>query len=171
MILSLDLGTKTGWALSYPTKKSDVWSYLSGVWDLSIQRGESEGMRFVRFRNLLEEVFANFQCNLVVYEDVVAHKGTVAAHIYGGLKALMIETLEQKKIDYKGFGVGEIKRFATGKGNANKERMIEAARRLFPGVHIIDDNHADALCLLALAVNKYNLAYSLAFSGNREDTK
>lgn len=42
--------------------------------------------------------------------------------------------------------VGAIKKHATGKGNANKEQMVEAVRAL--GFHPADDNEADAIALL-----------------------
>ena len=45
-ILSLDIATKTGWA-------TDT---TSGVWDLKPKRGESEGMRVVRFKSKVREL-------------------------------------------------------------------------------------------------------------------
>jgi len=46
--------------------------------------------------------------------------------------------------------VGTIKRFATGKGNANKAAMMEAARKR--GFSPTDDNEADAIAILLWAV-------------------
>ena len=46
--------------------------------------------------------------------------------------------------------VGTIKRHVTGKGNADKEAVIEAVRRL--GFAPADDNEADALALLHWAI-------------------
>lgn len=43
----------------------------------------------------------------------------------------------------------ELKKWATGKGNAGKPMMIQAAQERWPHVEIIDDNHADALLLAA----------------------
>jgi hypothetical protein len=53
-------------------------------------------------------------------------------------------------VPYQGVPVGTIKRFATGRGNANKTAMIAAmqARGFHPG----DDNEADALALLLWAI-------------------
>ena len=47
---------------------------------------------------------------------------------------------------YQGVPVGTIKRFATGKGNADKAAMIAAMRAR--GYLPADDNEADAIALL-----------------------
>ena len=58
---------------------------------------------------------------------------------------------ELRGIPYEGVPVGTIKRFATGKGNANKAAMIEAIRQR--GFSPEDDNEADALALLLWALD------------------
>jgi Holliday junction resolvasome RuvABC endonuclease subunit len=54
-------------------------------------------------------------------------------------------------IEYRGYSPSEIKKHATGKGNANKDAILKAARQRWPDVEIVDDNEADALWLLDLA--------------------
>ena len=144
-ILAIDPGTKCGFALG---------PYESGVWNLSPGRHEGGGMRFLRLRAYLAE--AAKDVNLVVYEEVRRHLGTDAAHIYGGIVAIISEHCEEYSIPYKGVPVGTIKKSATGKGNANKEAMLAAAREKWPEVNIVDDNQADALFLLAWAKNEYD---------------
>lgn len=139
-ILSLDLGTQCGWAIT---------PHESGVWDLSPRRFEGSGMRFVTFRQHLKKVLEGI--DLVYFEEVRKHMGVDAAHVYGGLMAVVTEECESRKIPYQGIPVGTIKRSATGKGNAPKEAMVAAAVAKFPTITIIDDNHADALHLLAYA--------------------
>ena len=51
---------------------------------------------------------------------------------------------------YEGVPVGTIKRHATGKGNADKEAMIAAARAR--GFNPADDNEADAIAILFWAL-------------------
>ena len=46
--------------------------------------------------------------------------GTDAAHVYGGFLATLTSWCEQRAIAYQGVPVGTIKRFITGKGNADK---------------------------------------------------
>ena len=145
-ILAIDPGTHCGYALS---------PFMSGVWDLSPRRHEGGGMRFFRLRNYL--IKACEGVNLVVYEEVRRHLGTDAAQIYGGIIAIISEHCELKKIDYQGVPVQTIKKFATGKGNSNKEVMLAAARAKWPQLNIVDDNQGDALFLLAWANEEYNL--------------
>ena len=144
-ILGIDPGTKCGYAKSL---------FESGVWDLSVGRHEGGGMRFVKLRNYLAKACEGVA--LVVYEEVRGHKGTDAAQVYGGIVAIISEHCEFKDIPYQGVPVGSIKKFATGKGNSNKEVMLAAARERWPEVNIVDDNQADALFLLAWANEEYN---------------
>ena len=81
----------------------------------------------------------------VYFEEVRRHLGTDAAHIYGGLLGVVTAWCEEHEIPYQGVPVGEIKKHATGKGNADKGAMIAAAkaRGHQPG----DDNEADAIAI------------------------
>ena len=144
-ILAIDPGTHCGYALS---------PFESGVWDLSPRRYEGGGMRFVKLRNYL--IKACEGVDMVVFEEVRGHKGTDAAHVYGGIVAIITEHCELKEIPYSGIPVGTIKKYATGKGNSNKEAMVKAARGRWPDIDLVDDNQADALHLWAWAQEEYN---------------
>lgn len=143
-ILAIDPGTKCGYAKS---------ARESGTWDLGSRRHEGGGMRYFRLRNYLNEACKDV--HLVVYEEVRRHLGTDAAHIYGGIVAILQEHCEMHEIPYSGVPVGTIKKHATGKGNADKKAMIDAARKKWPEIVIKDDNQADALWLLDWAQNEY----------------
>ena len=149
-ILALDLGTTTGWAIGYPG------NVTSGVWNLKPQRFEGGGMRFVRFRGALSDLFDAMPFDEVYFEEVRNHKGVDAAHVYGGLMATLQSWLEETFVltprPYAGVPVGEIKKYWTGKGNANKAQMIAAAEAL--GFRPVDDNEADALALLHLKLSQ-----------------
>lgn len=145
-ILALDIATHTGWC----TKTA------SGVWDFSIKRDESSGMRLIRFKAKVREVIEKEQINLVVFERTAGfHKNAiiVQSELHGVLKLF----LEENNIQYRAYSASEIKKFATGKGNAGKPLMIAAAKQKYPDVEIIDDNHADALHIYHLALNDINL--------------
>ncbi len=138
-ILALDIATKTGW-------KTET---ASGVWDLKPNRGESEGMRVVRFKSKVKELIDMEGITLIAYERPAGmHKASimVASELVGVLKALCVE----KKIQLACYSASEIKKFATGKGNAGKPEMVKAAQDL--GFSPKDDNEADAIHL-------YNLAF------------
>mgnify|MGYP000848415379 FL=1 len=139
-ILALDIATKTGWR----TKTS------SGVWDLKPNRGESEGMRVVRFKSKVKELILLENINLVAYERPAGmHKSSimVASEMVGVLKDLCIEM----NVELSCYSASEIKKFATGKGNASKQLMIDDAIK--KGFNPKDDNEADAIHLYNLVVS------------------
>jgi Holliday junction resolvasome RuvABC endonuclease subunit len=144
-ILSLDLGTKAGWA-------SRVDGLIhSGVIDLTPRRFDGGGVRFLRFRQWLSNWQATVGApELIVYEEVQAHRGTDACQVWGGFQATLTAWCEHHDIPYEGVPVATIKRHITGKGNADKQAVIAAVRIL--GFAPADDNEADALALLDWAL-------------------
>jgi crossover junction endodeoxyribonuclease RuvC len=144
-ILGLDVSTKTGFATSI----------ASGVWDLSIKRDESSGMRLIRFKSKLQEMIQKHEIKLIAFERSSGqYQSTVIvqSEIHGVLKMVC----EENKIEYRAYSASEIKKFATGKGNSGKPLMIEAAKRKY-GIEIIDDNHADALHIYNLCITDLGL--------------
>lgn len=142
-ILALDLATITGWAVS------SCNIVTSGTISFKGSRFEGGGMRFLRFRRWLRDMLANEKPEAVYYEEVRRHLSTDAAHIHGGLLAILQAECEAKEIPYAGIPVGMIKKQATGKGNADKSAMIAAAESRWPDQRIEDDNQADALWIMA----------------------
>lgn len=139
--LAIDLGTRTGWA----TQDDD--DIQSGYEDFKVARGSGGGMRFVQFRKWLNTLVKPDQ---VVYEMVMRHVGTDAAHVYGGFLAIMTAWCEEHGIPYYGIGVTYIKKQWTGKGNAKKEDMIAETQRR--GYAITDNNEADAIAILMVGL-------------------
>lgn len=139
--LALDLGTITGWAVD------DGQTITSGTISLKPRRFEGGGMRFLRFRHWLDEMRQTGPGPIaaVYFEEVRRHLGTDAAHIYGGLLGVVTAWCEEHEIPYQGVPVGEIKKHATGKGNADKAAMIAAAKA--KGHAPDDDNEADAIAI------------------------
>lgn len=126
-VLCLDLGTKSGWALRSS--------------DRVVSSGTAE------FKQWLNQMLAAVdQIDAIYFEEVRRHLGVDAAHAYGGFLAHLTAWCEQHGIAYEGVPVGTIKRHVTGKGNANKAKVIQAVRQL--GYYPTDDNEADALALL-----------------------
>ena len=140
-ILTLDLGTATGWALRV------TGVVTSGTQSFKPGRYEGGGMRYLRFTRWLNEVLVSVgSIDALYFEEVRRHVGTDAAHVYGGLLAHLTAWCESQGIPYQGVPVGTIKKHATGKGNADKASMIAAMRA--KGYAPADDNEADALALL-----------------------
>jgi Holliday junction resolvasome RuvABC endonuclease subunit len=147
-VLALDLGTHTGWAI----RRNGV--VVSGTWHFTPGRYEGGGMRFLRFRKQVGEALELAGIEAVYFEEVRRHLGTDAAHVYGGMLGVLTSLLEERSIPYQGVPVGTLKKWGTGKGNADKEKMIAAARERFPLDVIEDDNQADALIVLAWAAEE-----------------
>jgi len=153
--IGIDLGTACGIAWTDDLKPHAL---LSDVWSLKGGRFEGGGMRYERFRVLLEELIrkAPDERVFVWFEEVRRHIGTDAAHVYGGLLAMLGATCERLDVPYAGIPVGTIKKRATGKGNAGKPAMIEAANEAFhvEGPAITDDNVADAIWCLQCGLDQ-----------------
>ena len=146
-ILALDLGSTTGWALRGTDDR-----ITSGIMTFQPSRFEGGGMRYLRFNGWLQEVARlGGPFHRIVFEEVRRHIGTDAAHVFGGLLATLTAWAEMHGIPYEGVPVGTIKRFATGKGNADKAAVIAAMKAR--GFNPADDNEADALALLLWATS------------------
>jgi hypothetical protein len=144
-ILALDLGTNTGWAV-----RPGVGPITSGTVSFRPSRYDGGGMRYLRFRGWLDQFESDAAFGAVYFEEVRRHAGTDAAHVYGGLLATLTAWCEQHSVAYQGVPVGTIKRFATGKGNADKAAMLAAIRAR--GFSPADDNEADALAILLWSI-------------------
>ena len=146
-VLALDLGTTTGWAL----RRQDG-GITSGIMTFRPTRFEGGGMRFLRFRGWLAEVATlSGGITRIAFEEVRRHVSTDSSHAYGGFLATLTAWCEQEAIPYEGVPVGTIKRYATGKGNADKAKMIAAIEAR--GFRPADDNEADAIALLLWATD------------------
>lgn len=145
-ILALDLGTTTGWALY------DFGSIASGSLNLKAKSSQNPFQRFINLETWLPSIFTKTcgALDIVYYEKVRRHLGTEAAHIYGAFEAEVQKFCIKSGVECKGVDVGVIKKSATGKGDAKKEKVIEAIKKL--GHNPKDDNEADALALLYYAL-------------------
>lgn len=145
LYIGIDPGTSCGWAVLDQNGNR----IASGTWNLQPRKSDGAGMRYVRFEQNFKELL-NAYDGLVAYELVAAHKGTDAAHIYGGIVASITRLCEEAGRDYCGVPVGTIKKIATGKGNASKNAMLDPAieRWGWPnerGVEAMTDDEVDAL--------------------------
>lgn len=176
-IVGLDLGTTTGVAFcdivpGHPVKQANI---VMGQWDLSVGQYDTGPLQHVR----LQQFLAVLGPSIVMFEDVkfvgdnrpmakgsltaiiarVAH----AAEFIGGLKQTVANWCLLYDVPCEGVPIATIKRFGTGKGNANKVDMINACNEQFgtnfdpegyesSGV----DNIADAAFVCALGVTNYS---------------
>ena len=146
-ILTLDLGTTSGWALN------TQGVITSGTINFKNDRWQGGGMRFLKFTKFLSDLKQNTgSIDVVFFEEVRRHLGVDAAHAYGGFMAHLTAWCEDNEIPYEGVPVGTIKRHATGKGNASKTMMIDSVKA--KGHNPKDDNEADAIALMYWAMDE-----------------
>ena len=147
-LLALDLATRTGWAVSEDGR------ITSGVQTFDLRRGESPGMRYLRFRRWLPEVGA--RAELIVYEQTVQGPGSIAREIATGMATDVQAYCAERGIDHQPVWASTLKKFVTGKGNAKKPAMYEHARARGWLEYMTDgdDNEIDARCLLHYALSE-----------------
>lgn len=138
-ILAIDPATITGWA----TKNG------YGVWNLTKRPNESDGIKWLRFRNQLRELVELENITVIVYERPGGRHAGATIH-HSKLIAIIEVLCAELGIEYAGYSSSQIKRKATGRGNANKADVIQAAVEIL-GYVGNDDNEADALWLYELA--------------------
>lgn len=153
-ILTLDLGTMTGWALGCYSTHQERWLVNSGQQSFAINgRVDGAGMRYLRFQRWLDEMNRENDIVQVAYEEVKQRAQSVAAgHMYGGFQATLTAWCEANKVPYEAVPVGTIKKHATGKGSGDKKAIIRAMiakgnTHLKIDKNDTDSNEADALAL------------------------
>lgn len=146
-ILAVDMATKSGWAVNASS------GIISGTENMKKKTTESRGMVFIRFESWLEEMIKLHKPKLVVYERPHA-RGRAANEVLNGMLGFLTKLCEKHSIDYSDCPSTTLKKFATGVGNAGKDKMMEAFRERW-GVDPIDDNEADARWLLVWAQSEF----------------
>ena len=145
-VLAIDLGTRMGWAIGTGTGTTAQF----GTVDFKLRANESRGARFLKFQTWLETTLERERIDIIAFEDVRAHRGVLAAHIYGGFQAILFSLSERFQIPCKGLAVTTIKKSLTGTGRATKQQMIEAAKAR--GFAVGEDHDAaDAIGVLVTA--------------------
>lgn len=140
MILSLDFGETTGYALSTFPK------FSSGI--AKFKESKKQPNKYASFKNFLSELIVARSPNRIVYEDVKRHSNTAAAHVWGGYRAVLEVTALENNIILYPLPVKTIKKIFTGDGNAGKEKVLEKCYEL--GYNISDHNEADAVAILSV---------------------
>lgn len=64
-------------------------------------------------------------------------------------------TYDRNPIPVVGVSPAQVKKYATGKGNADKDTVLLAVARRFPHVDVTDNNQADALVLAAMGADHH----------------
>jgi len=135
-ILALDLGTKTGWCYS------DGETIESGTQDFTPERGDSPGMRFLKFNRWLKGMSYDdvrgvrgsnqtVDLDLIIYERP-HQRGGAPTEIAYGFSTRVQEYAARHGIECEAVHSGTLKKHATGSGKANKIDMLVAAMDNYP---------------------------------------
>ncbi|HJR01796.1 MAG TPA: hypothetical protein VKA83_09200 [Methylomirabilota bacterium] len=150
-ILALDPATSTGWAIARPTFPGSVEYRMleSGVQTFALSRGDSPGMRYLRFRRWLEDVTPG-DCTLIVYEQNF-RRGGAATEVAANLAGRIQELCAIRAIEHTSVNVTTLKIWTCGsKKAASKEAMKAAVCNRWKVVE--SDDEADAVALLHYAI-------------------
>ena len=149
-ILGIDQATLAGLAW----QKAGSTKINTDLWDLSIGTRESQGMKWLRFEHRFRVFLSENKIVAVAYELPAGRNMKPIIHS-SKLIAIMEKVCVEDEVEYVEFSAGEVKKFATANGNANKEMMVQAAKDLW-GYEGDDDNVADAIHILQLLKSKIN---------------
>jgi Holliday junction resolvasome RuvABC endonuclease subunit len=151
LVFGVDPMTDTGWALALDGAVRE-----SGVQSFRLERGESNGMRYLRFNRWLQDISCTFPdatVKLICYEESF-QVGRHASELYNGFVTRLQEFAVTNGFECTHVHTGQLKKWATGRGNANKPEMIRAAMLYLNGRELatVGDDEADAVLLAMYAV-------------------
>lgn len=129
-------------------------TYFPELWDLKIRSKESQGMKWIRFEARLKKFLEKHETKVLAYELPSGRNINPIIHsskLIGVIEKVCVEM----EVEYIELSSSEIKKFATGKGNAGKPEMIKYAKELWD-YQGDDDNEADAIHILHLLKSKIN---------------
>jgi len=170
-ILTLDLGTKTGWAY-----RNSGRSLQAGTWRLMSPKevtaqGKLRGDRRLdqRIPRLYEKLSETRDrvggLDWIVFEDVQFGSTTMQAHLWASFRTVIWLFASLSGIKTECLATGKLKVFAAGHGAATKDMMaawlckkcpndfrhFDGATRRVDNNEVLDDNAVDAIHLLLWA--------------------
>jgi crossover junction endodeoxyribonuclease RuvC len=155
IITGLDLSlTGTGSAVIIPEMWRAHWVQNVETIRSKGSTADSLAQRYDRLRNLAERIVETIPDEgfPAVAIETPAHNQTSGHHHdRSGLWWLVVDRIEQwaMKVDIYEVSTTQVKKYATGKGNASKMEVMAAAIKRYPQFNISNDNEADAVVLAA----------------------
>ena len=146
-VLALDLATTTGFALI----GSGIITSGSQYFGTKVKKGQPHppaGLQFAQFENWLKNHLRDDKPLEIAYEEVFRWMSSSAAHVFCGLRAIMLKEALRAGIPCFAYSPTTIKKDFTGAGNAKKEVMIATALMRWPGLDYTDDNEIDSIAIL-----------------------
>ena len=151
-VLGIDPGTTCGWAVLDANARGEVRVVDSGV--VRLPRGAHPGERFEAALRALGQLVDRHQPLAVSVEHVArVQRSVAAAAVYHGLRAMLAYLCLTRGLALLEVGVSTVKKRATGRGNADKHAMVDAAR-LALGREPATHDEADALFVALCGVDE-----------------
>jgi hypothetical protein len=141
-ILAFDLGKNLACARNFQVGKFPAYAFSCTC---SGDRGERAAQAMQWFDDQFENTLGG---EVVIYERPFA-RGAAATRALWGLAGILEAVAKKHGFDAFDCGVRELKLWATGNGNACKDDMIAAAKRM--GYTGDNEHEADSFCLLKWA--------------------
>lgn len=160
MFVGLDLGTVMGWATKFPgCPVTATTRKLTGA-----VKNKPPGTRYLEFETLVLDILATARNKfpgrpvVVGYEDVAAHRGVRAAHVFGGFKAVLQKLAATEGFDLRPYGVTTVKK-AVLRGGATKPQIATKLLTLPDYSHLVfetEDASDAAAVLFAVRADEHN---------------
>jgi Holliday junction resolvasome RuvABC endonuclease subunit len=156
-ILAIDLGSKTGWASITNGIVTHGLITLIRRTGRKTKPDDHPGTKYNLFRKWLASTVILEKPDLIVYEKVMGHsQSTYAQMLNYGMRGILLAIADNKDIPVLSITQTELKKFATGKGNANKDDMMAAAAKKWPSEAFESDDVVDARYLLEKAILEHS---------------
>jgi Holliday junction resolvasome RuvABC endonuclease subunit len=163
-VLALDLGTQTGFCYNLNQYTEHVWVEFAGTktWatakEITIFRKQRMDRRLDpriwHFHKWLSHLLHENKFDVVVFEDVQFSSTVLACQLWASLRSVVWVNCEDTHTLTECVNVKTLKKWATGDGNATKEKMAEFAIKSGYELPTLDDNGIDAFWLWRWAHEK-----------------
>lgn len=125
--------------------------------------GQTLEERIERMRDQARRCIALcMDADLIVVEGAAFGMNNAQTHMLAGFWWLLVHGLE-RVAPVAVVQPGTLKKFATGKGNADKDAVLTAAVRGFPSVDVKGNDEADALALAAMGARHLGIEFGGGF--------
>ncbi len=146
-VLGLDIATHTGYFCMAE----------SGTWDFTESMRRNNNKQHAAFRNTLIEFIQKYGIRQIVAEDVNVNRHFSDARKLSEFRGILLEICDTLDLPEPVFlNTAVIKKFATGDGHADKEKMMHYCRLRWK-TNPVDDNEADATHIFFCYVKRLHL--------------
>lgn len=151
-VLALDIATKTGF---YNIYEHGMVKFPNN--DKAPKYLVNEGYaQHKNFREWLVDMIEKHHVKIIVAEDLIMGHGYMDVRKLGEFHGILHEVCETFDVPLIKINPVHLKFWATGKGNASKEMMLDACAKRWH-IDAYDDNEADAAHLFFYLCHRYKL--------------